>query len=191
MKRVASMFAIASLVACGGGGAGSAPKPPPCDAACQDGVALLSLRDAIKLVYNLTLQGMPVGPEKGMLPPPGCPLGGTASVSGTATSNANQGTTTVNLTYVFAQCTYPQIDSDPTQTFHLTLDGTITEVGTIAVQPSSTTALEFTSAAFSLDGTVYDGPPLPYVQNGCALQLVQAGNNLSGTFCGRDAGTML
>jgi hypothetical protein len=192
MKRVASMVVIASLVACAGGGAGSAPKPPPCDAACQDGVALLSLRDAIKLVYNLTLQSHPVGPQDAMLPtPPGCQLGGTASVSGTATSNADQGTTTVNLTYVFAQCGYPQTDSDPTQTFHLTLNGTITEVGTIAVQPSTTTALEFTSASFSLDGTVYDGPPLPYVQNGCALRLVQNGNNLTGTFCGRDAGTML
>jgi hypothetical protein len=191
MKRVASVLAIASLVACGGGGAGSAPKPPPCDAACQDGVALLSLRDAIKLVYNLTLQGKPVGPENEMLPPPGC-LPGTASVSGTATSNADQGTTTVNLTYVFSHCALPpNLDSDPTQTFNLTLDGTITEVGTIAVQPPSTTALEFTSASFSLDGTVYDGPPLPYMQNACTLKLVQDGNNLSGTFCGRDAGTML
>jgi hypothetical protein len=192
MKRIASMLGIASLVACGGSGAGSSTTPA-CDAACKDGVALVSLRLAIKLVYNLTLQSQPVGPQSGMLPnamqPMAC-LGGMASVSGTASSNADQGTTTVNLTYVFTSCHYLVIDPDPTQTFDMTLDGTVTEVGTIAVQPSSTTALEFTSAAFSFDGTVY-GPPIDYVQKGCALQLAQDGNNLSGTFCGRDAGTTL
>ena len=193
MKRVASMLGIASVVACGGSGGGSSTTPS-CDGACQDGVALLSLRDAIKVVYNLTLQGQPVGPQSGMLPnamyPMGCPGGGMASVTGTASSNADQGTTTVNLTYVFTSCHYSVIDSDPTQTFDMTVDGTVTEVGTIAVQPSSTTALEFTSAAFSFDGTVY-GPPIDYMQKACALQLGQDGNNLSGTLCGRDAGTTL
>jgi hypothetical protein len=187
MKRVASMAVIASLLACGGSGGGSSTTPP-CDAACQDGVAVLALRDAIKDVYNVTLQGKPVGPQTGMTP---CPLGGTASVSGTATSNADQGTTTVNLTYVFTQCGFSAIDSDPTQTFDLTLDGTVTEVGTIAVQPSSTTALEFSSDAVSLEGTVYAGPAIPYTAKSCPLKLGQDGNELSGTLCGRDAGTTL
>jgi hypothetical protein len=190
MRRVASMVVIASLAACGGSGGGSSTTPP-CDAACQDGVALLSLRNAIKLVYNLTLQGGPVGPQNKMLPPPGCPLGGTASVSGTASSNGDQGTTTVNLTYVFTQCAYSVIDTDPTQTFDLTLDGAVTEVGTIAVQPSSTTALEFSSDAVSLEGSVYAGPAIPYTANSCPLKLSQNGNELSGTLCGRDAGTTL
>jgi len=187
MKRVASMLVIASLAACGGSGGGSSTTPS-CDESCQDGVALLALRNAIKVVYNVTLQGKPEGPQNAMTM---CQLGnGTASVSGTATSNANQGTTTVNLTYVFSGCTYSQADSDPTQTFSLTLDGTVTEVGTIAVQPSSTTALEFTSGAISFDGSVY-GPPIPYMQKGCAVMLGQNGNNLSGLLCGRDAGTTL
>jgi hypothetical protein len=180
------MLVIACFVSCGGSGGGSSTTPS-CNAACQDGVALLSLRDAIKLVYNYTLQSKPVGPQDAGTV---CPLGGSASVSGTASSNANQGTTTVNLTYVFTNCVYSQIDPDPTQTFNLTLDGTVTEVGTIAVQPSSTTALQFTSSAFSFDGSVY-GPPIDYLQKGCALQLAQNGNNLSGTLCGRDAGTTL
>jgi hypothetical protein len=187
MKRVASMVVIASLVACGGSKGGSSTTPD-CDAGCRDGLALLALRDAMKLVYNLTLATHPVGPQSGMT---SCPLGGTASVSGTATSNADQGTTMVNLTYVFTQCGYSEIDSDPTQTFDLTLDGTVTEVGTIAVQPSSTTALEFTSSSFGFDGSVYDGPPIPFVYKGCALKLGQNGNNLSGMFCGHDAGTTL
>lgn len=192
MKRVASMLVIACFVSCGGKGGGSSTTPA-CDAACQDGVALLALRLAIKEVFNSELQTKPVGPQDASM----CQVqigsmcvGGVASVSGTATSNADQGTTTVNLTYVFKNYLYSQIDPDPTQTFNLTLDGTITEVGTIAVQPSSTTALEFTSSAFSLDGSVY-GPSIPYVQKGCVLQLGQDGNNLSGTLCGRDAGTTL
>jgi hypothetical protein len=186
MKRCASVLVIACFASCGSKGGGSS-MTPACDTACQDGVALLSLRDAIKTVYNVKLQGGPVGAQDaGAM----CPLGGSASVSGKATSNAKQGTTAVNLTYVFTQCAFSQIDSDPTQTFNLTLDGTVTEIGTIAVQPSSTTALEFTSSAFSFDGSVY-GPPIDYVQKGCALKLGQNGNNLSGTICKRDAGTML
>ncbi len=187
MARVASMVVIASLVGCGGSGGGSSTTPP-CDSACQDGVAVLSLRDAIKLVYNLTLATHPVGPQTGMAP---CPLGGTASVSGTATSNADQGTTMVNLTYVFTRCEYSEIDTDPTQTFDLTLDGTVTEVGTIAVQPTSTTALEFSSDAVSFEGSVYAGPAIPYTANSCPLKLGQDGNELSGTLCGRVVGTTL
>jgi len=185
MKRVASLLGIASLLACGGGGGSS--TTPACDAACKDGVALVALRDAIKDVYNLTLQGKPVGPQMGSTP---CLSGGSASVSGTASSNASQGATMVNLTYVFTNCGYSRIDSDPTQSFNMTLDGTVTEVGTIAVQPSSTTALEFTSSSFSLDGSVY-GPPINYAQKGCSVKLAQNGNNLSGILCGRDAGTTL
>jgi len=186
MKKVTSMLGIASLVACGGSGGGSSATPA-CDMACQDGVALVALRDAIKTVYNVTLQGQPVGPQNASTK---CPLGGMASVSGTATSNADQGTTTVSLTYVFTACAYSETDSDPTQTFDMTLGGTITETGTIAVQPSSTTALDFTSAAMTFEGTVY-GPPIDYTAKGCAVQLGQNGNDLSGTLCGRNAGTAL
>jgi len=188
MKRVASLLVIACFVSCGSSGGGSSTTPA-CDAACRDGVALLGLRLLIKQVYNTQLQTKPVGPQDSGTTT--CPFHiGSAMVSGTASSNADQGTTTVNLTYVFTNCLYSQIDSDPTQTFNLTLDGTITEVGTIAVQPSSTTALEFTSSSFSLDGSVY-GPPINYAQKGCSVKLAQNGNNLSGILCGRDAGTTL
>lgn len=187
MKRVASLLGVASLVACGGSGGGSSTTPS-CDTTCQDGVALVALRDAIKTAYNIELQGGPVGAQDASSPKP-C-RDGLASVSGVAMSNADQGTTTVTLTYVFEQCVISQIDPDPTQTFNLTLDGTVTESGTIAVQPSSTTALKFTSSAFSFEGSVY-GPPINYVQKGCALRLGQDGNNLSGTLCDRDAGTTL
>jgi hypothetical protein len=193
-------FAIVSTLACGSGGGGGDAGPPPCDGSCQDGVAILALRDTIKLVYNFKLSGQPDGPQNQMMD---CLLGGKALVSGTATSNGAQGTTTVDLTYVFKECAYSVTDTDPTHTFQLTLDGTVTETGTIAVQPSSTTALIFKSppmdqdagpanqtGAMSFSGTVY-APPMPYLQKGCALQLGQDGNEISGKICGRDAGTTL
>ena len=111
-------------------------------------------------------------------------------------SNGKVGTTTVSLTYVFASCVYAATDSDPTHTFKLTLDGSISEVGNIAVQPSSTTALNFVSpassqsAAMSLSGTVYD-PSKEYTQGPCPMKLGQSGDEISGTICDRDAGTSL
>jgi hypothetical protein len=183
------MLAVASMVACGGSGKAGPTTTPACDASCQDGVAIFALREAIKLVYNNTLQGQPAGPQDAG---EGCPLGGTAQVSGTASSTADQGTTNVDLTYVFKGCALTQIDTDPTQTFELMLDGTVNEKGAIAVQPSSTTALTFDSGdgGMSFSGTVY-APPEPYVEKGCPLALVQNGGNLSGTICARAAGTSL
>jgi hypothetical protein len=153
----------------------------------MDQTALISLRDAIKLVFNLTLQGNPVGPQDASVP---CPLGGGAHVFGTATSNAVQGATNVNLTYALAQCAYSQEDTDPTQNFNMTVNGQLTEVGTLAVQPTSTTALEIDSTGIDFSGTVYN-PPLDYDQKACPLTLAQNGNNLSGLMCGRQVGVGL
>lgn len=174
-----------SVAACGGG-ASPAP-PPPCDQSCQDATAVLGLRDAMKLVYNLTLQGKPVGAQDGMTP---CPMGGSAHVFGQATSNASQGTTNVQLTYVFTQCAYMQHTGQPAQSFNTTLDGTIAEMGTLAVQPQTTTALEIMSDSVTITGTVYD-PPIAYTATTCALVLAQDGNDLSGMLCGRTVGLTL
>jgi hypothetical protein len=72
----------------------------------------------------------------------------------------------------------------------MTLTGTATEKGTLAVQPSANTALTIQSDAMTFSGTVHD-PPLNYQANACPLALVQDGNQLSGTVCGRQAGTSL
>ncbi len=181
------VLAIAIAFACGGGSGAKDAATPACDQACADGVALVALRGAMKDAYNYALQGKPTGAQDGMYP---CPLGGTAHISGTATSTADQGTTNVNLTYVFAACVYNAIDSDPTQTFQLTLDGTLTETGAIAVQPSSTTSLLIDSDAMTFTGTVY-APPQPYDEKACAVELGQNGNNLSGKLCTRAAGATL
>jgi hypothetical protein len=166
---------------------GATPSNPPCDQACQDGVALTAVRDELKLIYNLTLQGKPVGKQDATTD---CPLGGSAHVFGTATSNADVGTTSVSLTYVLAQCDYSQTDTDPTQTYTMTVTGTITESGTLSDQPSSTTALTIKSPSLTVDGTVYS-PPLTYDEMNCAMDLGQSGSELSGTFCGRSAGGSL
>jgi hypothetical protein len=128
------------------------------------------------------------------------PFGGSAHITGTATSNANVGTTTVSLTYVLDHCRYVAADTDPKQNYDMTVTGTLTESGVIAVQPGTTTSLTITSDAMTLSGTVYS-PPLPYPDDAatedagpaspCTLQLAQNGNQLSGTICGRTAGLLL
>ncbi len=186
-KRIVTAVVIAAATAIGCGG-GSTPAVKACDVTCQDQTALLAMRNGLKLVYNLTLQGKPVGMHDEMVPG-GCPLGGTARVYGNATSNAQQGATFVSLTYVLDHCAYELKDSDPTQTFHMTFTGTITENGTISVQPTSTTALTF-GGTITMTGTVSD-PAIDYAANACPLALGQNGNQLSGTLCGRDVGVTL
>jgi hypothetical protein len=175
------------LIACGGGGGGSPDAAAMCDQACRDAAAVRSLREAIKVAYNATLQGKPVGMQDQMT---NCPLDGSAHVFGTATSNGAQGTTDVQLTYVFTKCTYSQTSSDPTQTFAMAITGTVMESGTIAVQPSATTSLQFHSSAMKFSGTVFY-PPIPYQVSTCAVDLGQNGNDVSGMLCGRPAGVNL
>ena len=141
----------------------------------------------MKLIYNLGLQGKPVGEQDAMS---ACPQGGSARVYGTATSNELQGATEVELTYVFASCSYLQVDNTPEENYQVTVTGSIVESGIIAVQPSSTTALLFSSDSVSVRGTVYD-PALDYQAEACVLELAQSGNKLSGALCGRAVGVEL
>ena len=164
-----------------------AEPAPPCDQLCQDSNALRAVREGMKLIYNLTLQGNPVGPQMEFIP---CPQGGLAGVAGEATSNAEQGATEVSLTYGFQDCAYLRRDEEPEENHNLTLTGIITQQGVIAVQPSVTTALLMSSEALTLTGTVYD-PPIPYSADACELSLSQSGDDLSGTICGRPAGVDL
>lgn len=179
---------VAALLGLGCSGLGRDPAPAPaCDSQCQDGVALRSLREAMKLIYNLKLQGMPVGEQDAMSP---CPQGGSARVYGTATSNELQGATEVELTYSFVNCRYLQVDNTPEENYQVTVAGSIAQSGTLAVQPSATTALLMRSDSVSVVGTVYD-PALHYQATGCELELAQSGNELSGTLCGRAVGVDL
>jgi hypothetical protein len=184
MKGLWLVVPVALVVACG---AGPSPAAKPCDQACIDATAARSMREAMKLAYNLILQGRDVGPQDGSH---ACPLGGTVHVFGSATSNAMQGSTFVDLTYAFSACGYAVKDSDPAQTYSMTLTGSVKENGTIAVQPSSTTALTIASDAMTLMGTVYD-PPIDYSGSACVVSLGQDGNRLTGTLCGRTVGVTL
>lgn len=177
----------ASLASAGcGASATSPPPPPPCDDACKDGVAIKALRETTKLAYNLTFQGKPVGAHDLVTP---CPLGGGARVFGAATSNALQGSTEVKLTYVLAECAYLFKDDDAEDNYAMTITGTITQEGILAVQPSSTSAVVMKSDLVKMIGTVYD-PPLDYAAE-CPVELGQNGNKLTGTVCGREAHTDL
>ena len=185
MSKLWSALVASTVIGCSA--AVQAPAPAPCDQACLDGTAMRAVREMLKLMFNLTLQGKPVGPQDARGP---CPLGGAAHVFGTATSNAQQGSTEVQLTYELDHCGYTVQDTDPTQTYDLTVNGTILEQGTVAVQPSSTTALDISSPAVDISGTVED-PPVDYQVTACPLVLGQSGNQLSGTICGRAAGLSL
>jgi hypothetical protein len=185
LLRAAALTTSVLVASCGA--SASTPTSPPCDQACQDGTAVRALRSSMKLAYNLTLQGKPVGAHDEMVP---CPLGGTARVFGTATSNAAQGATNVDLVYSLDHCQYLAQDTDPLQTFHLTATGSLHQVGTLAVQPSSTTALGIQGDGVTLTGDVYD-PAIPYDAEACSIVLQQDGNAIAGTICGRTVGLTL
>lgn len=182
---LAALAAVALTGACSDG---PKPEPPaPCDQKCKDAIAVRALRETTKLVFNLTLQGKPVGTYDVTTP---CIRGGSARVSGSATSNAVQGATEVKLTYVFDRCAYLQKDDDAKQSYATTISGTLEQEGTIAVQPTSTTALLMKSHAITIEGTIYD-PPEPYEAKACPLDVLQNGNRIGGTLCAREVGLTL
>jgi hypothetical protein len=183
------LFSCALVFACAAacGTTGNTPSPPPCDAICQDQTAVRALREMIKLAYNITLQGKPVGTYDVTVP---CPLGGTARVDGSASSNAVQGSTFVSISYTFTDCSYLQRDPDPVQNFTMKITGTVTENGTIAIQPQTTTGLELKSDSMSMSGNVYQ-PPADFNADKCPVVLGQDGNVVSGTICGREVGVTL
>jgi hypothetical protein len=158
----------------------------------MDKTAVLGLRFGLRDAFNLLLQGHDVGPQDSMVQMciPRDPSSGTVHIFGTATANAAQGATFVDLTYVLDHCVTQRTDNDPTQTYKLTFTGTIREVGTIAVQPSSTTSLGLSSDSLTISGTVED-PALDYEGMACPMTFAQSGNQMTGNLCGRDVGLTL
>jgi hypothetical protein len=183
--RSAIVIFLAVVTACTSGP--TPDPPPPCDQLCLDGIAVAGMRLTLKQIFNQTLQGKPVGAQDAHYD---CPLGGTAHVFGTASSNAIQGATDVNLTYELDGCVLIDRDTDPKGNYHLTTTGQVKQVGTLAVQPTATTSIGTQSEAITVTGTVYD-PPVPYEQKACKLLTTQDGNKLTGTICGRDFATTL
>jgi hypothetical protein len=174
---------LGTTAACGGQ-ASQPESVATCDAACRDRGAARALRETVKVIYNLTLQANPVGEQDESTR---CPLGGRARVSGMATSLAEQGATELALRYELDECAYLQRDDDVEDNYDTVISGTVTEQGTLAVQPTATTALIFESDSISIVGTVYD-PPADYAETDCALRLVQSGNSFDGMLCGRKVG---
>jgi len=179
MKKTVIALGAALALACSEGHGGTTED---CDQACIDRTALRGVRETLKLIYNLTLQGNPVGSQEELTP---CPTSGGARVSGTASSSATQGTTRVDLTYELLECGYTQRDESQDENYALTLTGTFTQTGTIAVQPATHTALLIEAESVTLRGTVYD-PAIPYEEEDCAIDMTQDGDRLTATLCGRE-----
>lgn len=159
-------------------------EPVTCEEECQDEIAARALRETLKLIYNLTLQGNPVGPQDESTP---CPHGGSARVAGVATSVAEQGTTELELGYLLNACAYQHRDDDAEESYDVVISGSVGQKGILAVQPTATTALIFVADSVSLEGEVFD-PPIPYTAHACRLRLAQNGSHLSGTWCEREIG---
>jgi len=173
------------LVACGND-AGASEPPKTCDGSCPAEVAARGLRETLKLAYNLTLNGKPVGIQDASHP---C-ISGDVRVTGEAYSNADQGSTEVNLTYVFNACAYRQVDATQAENYDLVFDGAVHQSGTLTVQPTATTAIIIVSDALAIDGNVF-APPIEFHEPACDVRLQQSGNKLSGTLCGTAVGVSL
>jgi hypothetical protein len=116
-----------------------------------------------------------------------CLMNGAVQIAGDAGSNPDQGATTVDLNYVFDGCFYqPAKSATHDRNYAMKLNGTVTESGTLSVQPTSTTSLVIRGDDFSFEGTV-DDPAVEYRETGCAVDVAQNGNAVSGTLCGRPA----
>jgi hypothetical protein len=173
-----------SATGCGSDEAGQAT---PCEEACQDAVALRAVRETMKFMFNITLQAQPVGAQDVT---EDCATGGSAHIFGEASSVPEQGATLVDLTYEFDECGYLERDDERDENYSVTISAVLTQRGTLAVQPSATTAIVIESESLTLSGTVSD-PPIDYTASECALTLAQNGDELSGTICGREAGLEL
>jgi hypothetical protein len=166
------------IMACG---AEDPPGAQSCDEVCQDRSAARALRETLKVIYNLTLQGKPVGEQDFVSD---CPLGGTARVLGVAFSNPIQGANEVDLVYLLENCAYLQRDDEPEESYDTIITTAVSQKGIMAVQPTATTALIFESDALIIDGSVFD-PAIGYSKADCSIRLAQNGDRLSGSWCGR------
>jgi|SRR5579859_1983647 len=184
MKEVTRCLALVLALTFGLGCGGRAPAAPAaCDQACQDGIALRSLRVGMRLAFNFAVAAKPVGMQDAMVP---CIPSGQVHIVGDAESNAMLGTSQVNLTYTFTDCQNPSPKSTtPERNYNLKLNGMVTEVGVLAMG-GPTTSLIIMGTGLGFSGTVYD-PPTNYEDMDCALAANQDGNNVTGTLCGRMA----
>jgi len=183
----ASLVALVAWLSAANAGCSSDDEPgaaAPCEQTCQDAVALRAVRETMKFMFNITLQAQPVGAQDVT---EDCATSGSAHIFGEASSVPEQGATLVDLTYDFHDCGYLERDSERDENYSVTISAVLTQRGTLAVQPSATTAIVIESDSLTLSGTVSD-PPIDYAVTQCAFTLAQNGDELSGTICGREAG---
>lgn len=171
-----------SIASCSNDEAATGEAPFVCDQRCRDNLAARAVRESVRVGFNLLLQGGPVGEQDKAGP---CPFGGKVRVEGTATTDAATGTTQVDLTWQFTACGVKRVGSKD-EAYEVTIDGELTQKGKISNVAGQTTALVLASDAMKVSGQV-SLPTVP-VDETCPLALTQDGSQVSGKFCGRDAG---
>jgi hypothetical protein len=171
--------AVALSLVAGCSSSASDELPPTCSLHCEAATAVRAVRETMKLVFNLSLQGNPVGEQDETV---ACPDGGSAHLTGQASADSERGTTKVGLAYDFQDCRYEQLSSHPSSSYALSITGRVQQSGVLAGPAQTTTALVLESEILTLQGTLYD-PPLEYHAEECVLSVIQEGDRVSGTLC--------
>lgn len=176
----AALAALAALLTLAGCGSSSTTTgSSTCDQACQDNNMLYAVKNSTSYLYNTYVAYT----SSTVNVSPGCPLGGTATITGTASGSGSN--TTVSLTYLFNSCGIASSNA-----YSLTWNGTLTWTGTFN-SPTTFESSQFASTSLSYNGTVSN---LNTAVSGyqCPISVAYTFNspnyNYSGSVCGRTAG---
>jgi hypothetical protein len=179
MRKIVLGMAALALASCGElNSSKSDDGPTTCEQSCQDRGMAVGVNNTIWFLYNQNIAGTPSGAvNKTNIQ---CPLGGTASITGSA-SAASNGISTVTLTYTLAACG----NSGPT--YSITLTGDVKMAGSF--KSSESTTVTMSSDTLTIDGTVKSAQQ-PKVIQSCPVTVSQqvsgSSNTLKGTMCGRE-----
>ena len=166
--------------AASGGDPATTTSDPICGQQCQDDTAGYALDDTMWLLWNENIAGQPSGAQNKTVQ---CPLGGSAAITGT-TSVANNGISTIHLSFALADC------QNSNATYMLTFGGALTWDGTFG--SGNPNAVTFKSTPLDVSGTIreYD---MPAITESCAVALTDTYDKssstqsgwLNGAICGR------
>jgi hypothetical protein len=168
-----------------GSGYDAAVFQPTCDQTCQDYLTALGVKQTIDLLFNQNIAGKPGG---AINVTGDCPLGGTATITGTIDTTTD-GTSTLHLVFMLDGC------KNSGSLYSFTLTGTAKEDGTFnggTRGGSKFSAVTLKATSLVIEGTLkYSYLDDPDVQETCPISVTdqQSGSDkgtLDGAVCGRE-----